>query len=373
MEENKPNDVNETNQANISDTEAKPTDINMIREKHKARKRGRTIKKTAFICVFVALIAIIIFTFSIYKDMTKLSLTESVYITLSGDETLSDVAEILDENGVIKHKLAFCIVAKIKNLDGDFGAGRYKIEPDSKYTYVLRMLKQTVDEQSITIIEGSTQNDIFDAVSKSGYITEEELREASWAEYDYWFLDGIDRENRLEGYLYPDTYIFSPTQSGRDMINKLLEQFDAVFSKKYKKRAEELDMSVDEIVILASIIQAEAPNSEDMKKVSAVFHKRLKKNDRLQSCASVLYALGEKKDILSTEDIKIESPYNTYKYSGLTPGPICSPGNDAIYAALYPADCTYYYFQSDKDGNMYFSDTFEEHEKIRKEIQKEQD
>ena len=108
-----------------------------------------------------------------------------------------------------------------------------------------------------------------------------------------------------------------------------------------------------------------------MKKVSDVFHKRLENGEKLQSCATVQYLLNEKKFVLSSSDIKIDSPYNTYMYEGLPAGPICSPSAEAIEAALFPADTDYYYFQSDKDGNMYFSKTFQEHEKIRIKVQGE--
>ncbi len=349
-----------------------PTDIDKLKAVHNKRQKNKIAMRIALICGLVLIVFGGWFLGSVYKDMTKLQLSESIYITLSGKESLTDISKLLKENGVIKHRLAFEAVAKIKNLDDGFGVGRYKIEPNSKYTYVLRVLREKLSEMSITIIEGKAAEEIFDAISESGFVSKDELKSVPKEKLDYWFLKDIKRENYLEGYLYPDTYIFSEKQTSEEMLEKLLSQFDKVFLEEYKKRAKELEMSVDEVVILASVIQAEASNIDDMQKVSSVFHKRLKANDRLQSCASVLYVLGEKKSVLSEEDVLIDSPYNTYMYKGLTPGPICSPGRDAIYAALYPADCTYYYFQSDEEGNMYFSDTFEEHEKIRKKIQKEQ-
>lgn len=350
----------------------KPTDIEMIKQKHEKRKKNKLTVRIIIICLLAVLILLSYFCISVYNDMTKMNLSDDVHITLSGGESIDDISELLKSIGAIKYEFAFKAVAKIKKLDTGFGIGTYNIKPNLKYTYVLRMLKNNLNEKNITVIEGSTLKATIETIAKSGFVSEDELYEAVKDEYDYWFLENNDREDKLEGYLFPETYTFSDSQTAKNMIDKMLSQFDLVFTQEYKKRADEIGMSVDDVIILASLIQGEAASADDMYKVSAVFHKRLEKRDKLQSCASVLYALGKKKAILSSEDIKVDSPYNTYKYSGLPKGPICSPGEEAIRAALYPAECSYYYFQSDAEGKMYFSDTFVQHEKIRKEIQKEQ-
>lgn len=128
---------------------------------------------------------------------------------------------------------------------------------------------------------------------------------------------------------------------------------------------------MDEIVTLASIIEAEAGSDADRPLVSSVFHNRLSSTTYpyLESCATVQYILGERKPILSNSDIQIDSPYNTYINEGLPIGPICSPGKASIEAALYPADTDYYFFQSDADGKIYYSETYDEHEQIMNEIQ----
>ena len=143
----------------------------------------------------------------------------------------------------------------------------------------------------------------------------------------------------------------------------MLSRFDEVFEASYYARAEELDMSIDEVVTLASIIEREARVKEEFPIVSSVFHNRLKVNMLLQSCATVQFILQERKPVLSFDDIAIISPYNTYMNTGLTPSPIASPGALAIESALYPEETKYLFFvtKETNDGSHYFNETLEGH------------
>lgn len=342
-----------------------------FKEKYLRRAKKRKIKRIIIVCVLAVGLVLAGFLIDAVREMFNLSNRDAVSIRLMGGESLDEVVNLLEDAGVIKYKTAFCAVAKAKGLDEGFGAGTYSIEPGVKYTYLLRMLISDMREITVTFSEGLTKKQIFQKLAQTGFVDEEELYDAEERGFDYEFLEGIERENPLEGYLFCETYNFSNYQSADEMLSVMLNQFDKEFTDEYKKRAEELGMSVDEVVILASVIQAETAGEENMKNVSGVFHKRLENGEKLQSCATIQYLLEEKKFILSAEDLKIDSPYNTYMYAGLPKGPVCSPSREAIYAALYPADTPYYYFQSDRDGNMYFSKTFEEHEQIRKKIQEE--
>lgn len=344
-----------------------------IREKIENKRRMRRKKSRKRLIVLICsafFIAAALYMADVWKDMSQNSLKEAVTIELSGNESIDELADILSENKIIRHKNVFISAAKAKNLDKNYSAGKYTVKPGMKYTYILRMFYSTYKENMVTLAEGLTKEEIFKKISESGYSTLDELNAAQNEQFDYEFLKDINRNNALEGYLFPETYSFSNKQSAKEIINTMLSQFDKVFKEEYKQRCAELGMSVDEAVILASVIQAETRGGENMRLVSDVFHKRLKNGDNLQSCATVQYILKEKKPVLSAQDIKIDSPYNTYMYSGLPIGPVCSPGEQAIYAALYPKESDYYYFQSDENGNMYFSKTFEEHENIRKQIQK---
>jgi UPF0755 protein len=186
-------------------------------------------------------------------------------------------------------------------------------------------------------------------------------KEIESGQFDYRFLtDAPVGPNRLEGFLFPETYEIFANANEHDIIDKMLYQFDKVFTDEYYKRAEELGMSVREVITLASIIEREARVPEDRPIIASVFYNRMKIDMPLQSCATVQYILGEQKAVLSIKDTKIESPYNTYLHTGLPPGPIASPGADSIKAALYPAETDYLYFLAKGDGSHAFSSTYDQ-------------
>ncbi len=169
----------------------------------------------------------------------------------------------------------------------------------------------------------------------------------------------------LEGYLFPDTFEVRRGITARELIDVMLHRFNEVFNEDNRRRASEMGFTLHEIVTLASIVEKEARVAEERPIISAVFHNRLQSPGMslLQSCATVQYALGEVKPVLLYEDLEIDSPYNTYLYPYLPPGPIASPGEDALEAALYPAEVDYLYFvyKEDGSGTHYFSTTLQEH------------
>jgi len=179
--------------------------------------------------------------------------------------------------------------------------------------------------------------------------------------FDYAFMNGLPSgSDRLEGFLFPETYEIYVSATAHDIVDKMLSQFDKVFTEDCYKRAEELGMSVRDIITIASIIEREARIDEDRSLVASVIYNRLDINMSLQMCSTVQYILGDPKAVLSTADTQIDHPYNTYQNPGLPPGPICSPGEASIMAALYPADTDYIYFVvSEKlDGSHAFSSNY---------------
>ena len=239
------------------------------------------------------------------------------------------------------------------------------------YGQVLKSLGKTVSNSvTVTIPEGYELRQIGEILEKKNVCSAEEFFKAAEEEYkDYPFLKEIkDRENPLEGYLFPDTYNFEIGQAPRDVIRVMLDNFSNKAYKEYLKS--NTDKTLDEIIIMASIIEREAANDNERGKVSSVFYNRLKIGMLLQSCATVQYIIKERKDVLSNKDIKIDSPYNTYMYEGLPIGPIASPGLGSIKAAIFPEDTDYFYFAATKDGERnVFSKTGEEHLKTVKELQ----
>lgn len=336
----------------------------------------KTKQKSNIVPMIVAVIsiALLVWGISTMGDILFGSLkTESVKITITENPTSETVAHILKENGVIKNEFLFMLLSKMKGADARYYADDFEIKKGVGYNDIINGLTYVGRYKTTNVIipEGYTSREIANAVSESGYIGADAFEKATKGEFDYDFLPDEKREYPLEGYLFPDTYNISNTMSGEEIVNVMLERFGEIFTDEYKARAKELGYSIDEIVTLASIIEAEAASDADRKKVSGVFHNRLKSSryPYLESCATVQYILGERKAILSASDTKIKSPYNTYINKGLPKGPICSPGKASIEAALWPEKSDYYFFQSDAEGKIYYSKTLDEHEAKRRNIQ----
>ncbi len=337
---------------------------------------SKRTKKAVFIVIWVIVAAVLLRLFFLSFDVLGIwQKRGSVTVTVDAGKTGAyQVGQTLKDAGVIESPLVFSLVAKMKGADAKLHAGTYTLDASKGYNFYINTFAYdyTYRTTNITIPEGSTLADIKRIIVSTGYVSDAEFEAALEAEYDYDFLKGVDRDNPLEGYLFPDTYNISNTMSAEDMVDMMLRRFEEVFVQKYSDRAKKLGYSDDEIMILASIIECEAGSGNDRTKVSSVFHNRLNRPSTypyLQSCATVQYVLGEKKPILSIEDTKIDSPYNTYIHKGLPIGPICNPGKAAIEAALYPADTDYLYFQSDSAGKIYYATTLQEHEAIKQKIQ----
>ena len=177
---------------------------------------------------------------------------------------------------------------------------------------------------------------------------------------------GVDAES-LEGYLFPETYKFSLMMAEEQVIRRLVKQFQRVFDSQMRAQASRMGMTVHETVSMASIIEGEAQVGDERPIISAVYHNRLKKRMRLQADPTVQYAIVDGPRRLFYKDYRIDSPYNTYRHRGLPPGPIMSPGEASLRAALYPAEVNYLYFVARGDGSHIFSRTTREHEKAKRE------
>lgn len=292
--------------------------------------------------------------------------TEAREIEIPKGSSVKKVSELLEKENMIKSSLVFQLYCKANNMSGKLKAGKYSISSSMDVPEIVEVLasgKALIDTMRFTIPEGYNLEQIVEKLNSLGVVSAESIESALDPQgYDYDFLKQIpERENKLEGYLFPDTYEIYKDTTAEAIINKLLGRFDEVFTDEFRARAKELNMTIDQVIILASIIEREAKLDEERPRISAVFHNRLKKNMMLQSCATIQYLLKEQKEVLTYKDLEIESPYNTYKYAGLPPGPIASPGLKAIEAALYPEDTDYLYFFAKDDGSHVFSKTYNEH------------
>lgn len=295
-------------------------------------------------------------------------------IVVTENMTIDEMAALLHENDIIEYPKIFKLYAALIEDDCEFVAGTYTIKNTLNYSELLSEFKEKYDmtQISVTIPEGYTVDQMIDLFVNTHKIGTREGFIDIIQNYDfknYWFIDELtdlspDRKYRLEGYLYPDTYYFYQSSSELDVITKLLNNFNVKFAEEYRSKAAELQMTVDEIVILASMIQKEALYVTDYATVSSVFHNRLNNPSvypTLDSDATVQYALTERKVDLTQEDLDIDSPYNTYKAKGLPPGAICNPDLEAMKYALYPAESNYYFFVTQANGYALFAKNHDEH------------
>ena len=297
-----------------------------------------------------------------------------VNVTIPEGAELSDVAKIYKEAGLIKFPVIYELYAKLRGDDGKYLCGEFSLSPSLCYDELRGAIKNksgTRAQIKLTFPEGSTVENIIDIFTSAGIGTREKfISVINEFDFGFDFLRNIKTEGRiyrLEGYLFPDTYYFYSDSTETEAIYKMLENFDRRFTSDMRKRAEENGFSVDEVLTLASIIEKEAYYKADMPYISSVFRNRLSSRSmpRLESDATVVYAVGGGKNTGSPikEELGTDSPYNTYKVKGLPPGAICSPGLDAIEAAISPAQTDYYYFICTKKKTAVFSKTYAQHMK----------
>lgn len=271
------------------------------------------------------------------------------------------IATALRDAGVIRSRFAFLAVAVARGTRRHLLAGEYEFVPGLSLLEIVRRLEQgrgLVHE--VTVPEGFAAQQIAEILADRGLVDRDRfvslLRDRQTLE-QYGFGGGS-----LEGYLFPDTYRLVKGMSEDAIIQRMVRRFQEVFGPKERGRAEELGMSVPEVVTMASLIEREARVPEERPLISAVFHNRLRRGMPLQSDPTVLYGLSRFSGKLTKENLQARSPYNTYLNQGLPPGPIANPGRASIMAALYPASSRFLYFVSRNDGTHAFSNTLKEHE-----------
>ncbi len=328
-----------------------------------------------FFCLLLSIAVGYFYYNNSLKAVSAIEDAAETQIVIPKGSSVKAVSRILEQSHAIKNRFAFELYCKLNDKAGKLKAGKYIINNSLEVPEVVEVIisgKGLVDTLTFTIPEGYNLGQIVERIGSLGVVDRENLEGALEAgKYDFGFITEIpDRDKRLEGYLFPDTYEIYKDTTAEVIISKLLGRFENVFNEEYKKRAEELNMTVDQVITLASIIEREAKLDSERKTISAVFHNRLKKNMMLQSCATVQYLLDEPKEVLTYKDLEIESPYNTYKNAGLPPGPIASPGLKAIEAALYPEDTDYLYFFAKEDGSHVFSKTYNEHINAQNKLKK---
>ena len=284
---------------------------------------------------------------------------ETTVIILRG-QGFAKTARMLADAGCIRRPAWFLAIARFTRADTQARAGEYSFSGAMSPLQILAMLKEgrTV-RHKVTVVEGANMGDIALVVEKAGLCA---ARDFLAAARDTSLASRMGFGVRtFEGYLFPDTYFFQKDATPQDIIRAMTQRFRQVYGKQWENRARELGLTTSQVVTLASIIEKETGNGAERDKVASVFHNRLATGMRLQSDPTVIYGLSAFDGNITHKDLQAFTPYNTYKISGLPPGPIASPGAASLRAALFPAATRYLYFVSKNDGTHYFSTSLEEH------------
>jgi UPF0755 protein len=294
----------------------------------------------------------------------------SVRVTVPPGSSFAAAVDSLARAGIISSPRIFRLYASARGRDRDLKAGTYVFEPGSSWNDVLDALTRGKGlVHTVTIPEGFALSSIAQTVGRALSVPPESIVSAA---ADSALRRRLDVPTpTLEGYLFPDTYTFAAGTSPQEVVRMLVARFERVWKPEWNARAQELAMSRHDILTLASIIEKEARLAEERPVISAVYHNRLKIGMLLQADPTVQYALGKHVDRVMYKDLEVDSRYNTYKHTGLPPGPIASPGAASIEAALYPASVPYLYFVAHPDGHHEFRQTFAEHTQARAQIRKE--
>ena len=289
-------------------------------------------------------------------------------ITIPFGQGLNRIAKTLEKEEIISSQVYFKFYTKFKNFEKKIQAGEYLLSASKSPEQILEILTRgKVKLYKITFPEGLTLKETAGLLEKSGRCNGSAFESLC---HDRSFIGSLGLKlPSLEGYLFPDTYFFPKQTTCETIIRTMLQHFNNTFTPKWNARADELGLSVHEVVTLASIIEKETGDASERPLISSVFHNRLRKNMRLESDPTVIYGIKNFDGNIKRKHLKMVTPYNTYQIKGLPAGPIANPGALSLSAALYPARSDYLFFVSRKDTTHQFSKTIQAHRKAVKKYQ----
>lgn len=350
-----------------------PNDYEYKRPRRRKR-RGRGFLTFLSIMLVLGIAAsLALFAISCATDMFAFG-KDDKQIELSVEKGMSvkEISELLDEKKVISHPMIFENYARLRKKDSGFQAGDYMLNSNMSYDRIItamRMGNTVKEEVTITFYEGMTLGDIADLLEEKKVCDADEFIEMTESgDFTYEFIDMMPdsklRFRRLEGYIFPDTYNFYVGENVTSVARKFLKTFQTRVMGMYNE-IQDSGMTLDDAIILASIIQKEAGNEEEMARVSSVFHNRINNTaaglPMLQSDVTINYVENDIKPYQTRSTQEIYDAYNTYVCEGLPVGPICNPGIDAIKAAIKPEKTDYYFFVTDVNGKYYYGKTLDQH------------
>lgn len=337
----------------------------------------QSLKSIVFLFLGLALVAVIaaVATFSVKVNRAISTKSVPVEFTVPRGLDSKSIAEKLQDEGVLNAPWVFVIYVRLYDAADKIQAGEYLLDRNMSIAQIVDVLSQgkvISDERSLTVIEGWSNRQVADYLDQRNIFAREEFEAALGADYEFEFEAA--KKFGYEGFLFPDTYAISKNAQPSDLITKMLANFEIKLNADLRGALADSGRDIADLIILASIIEKEVGRNKNIltdedrvalqrerELVASVFYNRLKIGMPLESDATVNYVTGKSDRSVLIADTKIDSPYNTYRYRGLPPGPIGNPGLGAILAAISPAESDYYYFLNKPDGEAVFSRTFAEH------------
>jgi UPF0755 protein len=292
-----------------------------------------------------------------------------IAIKIQKGKNLKNISDLLVKNKIIEDNFGFRILGIISRKEEKLSYGWYRFklcaEPREVLSKISKGQRITV---CITIPEGLTSDQTLKLL---GQRTDIDIRKMDSLIHDEIFIRNLGiNSNSIEGYLFPDTYIFYLSEDAEEVIKKMVYNLLSILNTDSKYKINSMKFNNNEILTIASMIEKEAMVDKEKPIIASVIYNRLKMGMRLQIDATVLYALGQHKSRIFYKDLKVKSPYNTYKHSGLPPGPISNPGYQSILSAINPAQTDYLYYVATGRGDHIFTKTLREHNKAKFEMKK---
>jgi UPF0755 protein len=336
------------------------------RQKNYKVRRWISIGVTAAVVIFAIWLGMRFMDYTEAQKPVDPADTSVKSVEIAEGDEIDEITRKLEENDLIRNAEYFLLRVKLERAADDFKPGAYEFSRSMSVADIMGLLVKGIEREVVkfTIPEGLTTEQTMSRLVEAGLMTEAEFwNEVETGQFDYRFLAGAPAgRERLEGFLYPETYEAYKDAGAHAVLEILLGQFDRLFTEEDYARAEELGYSVREIVTIGSLIERETAVADERPVVARVIYNRFKEDMPLQIDAAIQFALGAPREQLTTEDLEVDSPYNLYLNKGLPPGPICNPRMASIDAALDPAENDYLYYVLDPElnGLHRFSEGYDE-------------
>ena len=321
-----------------------------------------SVTAAVFFCIFV-IGAVLIFADPKPINFSGGNADKKIHVKITRGMTTAEIAEELESKGVITSSLKFRFLSRMRGYDGQLKPGTYTFTAGMADEDIFEtILKGEKHLAKFTIPEGFTIKEIAARLESLNLADKEDFLAAAktFKPFDY-ITPNENVKYAAEGFLFPETYSIESDYSIEEILKLMTDEFNSRLTDEIRARSKELNLSIYDLIILASLVEKEVRYPEDRPIVAQVFLKRLKLEMPLQSDATLQYLMDAPKEDVSIEDTKINSPYNTYQNTGLPPGPVANPGIAAIEAVLNPADTDYLYFVADREGHNHYAYSYEEH------------